>query len=156
GGRKRLDQHLFDEPRVASVVFDQHQAQGCCSLGCRIGVRAGGGHGGRMDCNQRRRPRKLLAATSARRLSVPPCGSREAAQDRDSLTEAPPGVETIEDSQAGGGAPFRRLLPVAVIVPLVLGGIRAGLQEAGVLDLWSGTGLIVLAFIGLGVWFILY
>src|SRR3954453_16768426 len=78
------------------------------------------------------------------------------AQDRDSLTEAPPGVETIADSYAGGGGPFGRLLPVAVLAPLLLGGIRVLLQEAGVLDLWTGTGLLVLSFIGLGGWFILY
>jgi len=72
------------------------------------------------------------------------------------LTEAPPGVETTDDSQPGGGAPFRRLLPVAVIAPIALGLVRVLLQKAGLLGLWTGTALLVLAFIGLGVWFILY
>ncbi len=55
-----------------------------------------------------------------------------------------------------GGAPIRRLLPLVIAAPVLLGVLRVLGQKAGLFSLAVGTGLLVVAFALLGVVFLLY
>src|SRR3954454_7203872 len=107
------------------------------------------------DCIRAARPRKLLVGTTARLLSVRPSPAREVGRETE-LTEAPPGTDTHEEPPVGGGAPFRRLIPYGVAIPLLLGVLRYAGQKAGLFGLEVGTLGLVLAFSVVAVGFLLY
>jgi light-regulated signal transduction histidine kinase (bacteriophytochrome) len=71
------------------------------------------------------------------------------------VTDAPPGTDTAEETSLEGAA-FRRLIPYAVIVPIVLGGLRVVGQKAGLFGLEVGSALLVVAVIAAGVGFLLW
>jgi uncharacterized membrane protein len=72
------------------------------------------------------------------------------------LSESPSGADDRHAHTETGGAPIRRLLPVAVILPIVLGALRYLGQRAGLYGTLFGSFLLVAAIVVLAVVFVLY
>lgn len=72
------------------------------------------------------------------------------------MTDSPSGADDRNDRPEPGGAPIRRLLPLAIVLPIVLGALRYAGQKAGLFGTAVGAISLVLAIIVLAVWFVLY
>jgi light-regulated signal transduction histidine kinase (bacteriophytochrome) len=77
------------------------------------------------------------------------CGAGGRPEDQNTLTDTPPGADDAAVSTARGGAPIRRLIPVALAAIVLLGGLRLLGEDLGLYSTATGTGIFALVLCGL-------